>query len=63
MVEGDTWEGLYRFDSVSVSGSAQLVISDPDEIGTVIIEPGSTLDLQPAPRVFGIELVPVGSPW
>jgi hypothetical protein len=63
VVEGDTWEGLYRFDSVIVDGNARLVIPDPDEIGTVVVEPGSTLELQPAPLIFGSELVLPGSSW
>jgi hypothetical protein len=43
VVEGDTWQGVYRFDSLAVKGNAHLVVPDMDRItGDVTIEPGAT---------------------
>jgi len=43
VAESDSWQGIYRFDSLLVTGGARLLIDDLDEIGSVTIDPGSTL--------------------
>jgi len=43
VAEGDLWFGLYRFDSVLVTGNAKLRIDDLDEIDSITVDPGSTL--------------------
>lgn len=42
---GDSWRGVYRFDSLSVRGGAFVVLEDLEEIGAITVEPGSTLRL------------------
>jgi hypothetical protein len=38
---GDLWQGVYRFDSVRVTGRARLRVDDLDEFGELTIDPGS----------------------
>jgi hypothetical protein len=39
---GDAYEGVYKFDTVTVTGGAVLEIRDRSEIGTLFVDPGST---------------------
>ncbi len=41
VAEGDLWQGVYRFDTVTVSGGAKLRLYDFDDIGLVTVAPGS----------------------
>jgi hypothetical protein len=41
--EGDTWQGVYRFDSVQIGGCAHVVINDIDEVGQYDVGSCSTL--------------------
>ncbi len=38
---GDRWQGMYRFDTVTVTGRAKLRLYDLDEFGAVTVDPGS----------------------
>ena len=42
---GDRWQGVYRFDSVSVRGNAKLYVPDLDDFASVVVDPGSVLEL------------------
>ncbi len=47
---GDAYVGVYKFDTVTVSGNSHLQIDDGDEVGSWVIDPGSSvvrLDLDP----------------
>ncbi len=47
---GDAYLGIYKFDSVTVTGDANLSLFDGDEVGTWTVDPGSTVtpvDLDP----------------
>jgi len=59
---GDRWRGVYRFDSLTVRGGAFVVLEDLDEIGSITVEPGSSLRLvnHEAPIVDG-DLVELSS--
>ena len=46
VVEGDTFHGLYRFDSVTVRGLARLWVDDLDEFGELVVEGGSSVRLR-----------------
>ncbi|MFV2074393.1 MAG: hypothetical protein ACC742_17345, partial [Thermoanaerobaculales bacterium] len=41
VAEGDLWQGVYRFDSVLVTGNARLRVGDLDEFGLVTVDPGA----------------------
>ena len=43
VTEGDIWRGVYRFDSVTVTGNAKLRVDDLDEFGTVDVDESSIL--------------------
>jgi hypothetical protein len=43
VAEGDLWQGVYRFDSVTVTGKAKLRIDDLDDFGSVTVDPDSQL--------------------
>jgi hypothetical protein len=43
---GDSWRGVYRFDNVTVRGSAKLYVPDVDDFAAVVVEPGSVLELR-----------------
>ncbi len=45
VAEGDAWRGIYRFDSVRVTGSAKLLFDDLDDFGVVTVDPASALEL------------------
>ncbi|MFI5168176.1 MAG: hypothetical protein ACHQQS_16335 [Thermoanaerobaculales bacterium] len=56
---GDRWQGVYRFDSVTVKGHASAGSQDPIEAGTTTVAPGSSL-YQPnssAPRINASAIV------
>jgi hypothetical protein len=38
----DAYEGVYKFDTVTVTDGAVLEIRDRSEIGTLFVDPGST---------------------
>lgn len=40
---GDAYQGVYKFDRITVKGGAKLVVPDPAEVGNVVVESGSTL--------------------
>jgi hypothetical protein len=39
---GDTWQGFYRFDTVTVTGRARLRLDDLHEFASTVIDPGSS---------------------
>ena len=43
VAEGDSWQGVYRFDSLTVQGKAKLIVGDADDFGTVTVAADSTL--------------------
>ncbi len=40
---GDAYEGVYRFDTVTVGGRATLVFDDEPDVGVFDVEPGLTV--------------------
>ena len=44
VTEGDSWQGVYRFDKITIRGSARLSSSDPIRSATASFEGGSTGD-------------------
>ena len=48
LVEGDSWQGVYLFDSKTVTGSATLVSTDPITIGAAVAPAPVALDVPPA---------------
>ncbi len=40
---GDAYEGVYRFDTVTVGGRATLVFDDEPDVGTFDVESGSNV--------------------
>ena len=50
VVTGDAYDGIYKFDSVTVTGDAQLEMHDGDVVADWTVDPGSTVtrfDIEP----------------
>jgi hypothetical protein len=56
---GDLWQGVYRFDSLRVTGKAKVNFNDRVDAGTVTIDPGSSVSWYnaEAPRVEPADVV------